>query len=234
MLRTARIPRPLFSRAGGIIFSTGLLLVIAYIYSSLSIYELRIDNVPGYRIYCGEKGKTFVLLARGFRFRGVLFSGPRVSKLPRAGEEDTLKGAFRPAEHGRRPLAVESPRPLRANVAEGDVVFWTRAATRGRERSGGLRPPERTPTACCENPLRASDVSSRRLEREFEQPDQSKKPCGRSPGAQVETCAEHPGLCYTPVLPRNFLGGWVCIILLFAHLFCLRISGLGPRSYVIE
>src|SRR6185369_610706 len=106
-----------------------------------------------------------------------------------------------------------------------------RAETRGRERSGGLRPPERTPAACCENPLRASDVSSRSLEREFEQPDQSKKPCGRSPGARVETRAEHPGAVLYAVrigayLFSLLLGGWSSLR--------IRIAGLGPRSYVIE
>ena len=61
------------------------------------------------------------------------------------------------------------------------MVFWMRAETRGRERSGGLRPPERTPAACCENPLRASDASSRRLETELELPGRPEKPFGRSP-----------------------------------------------------
>jgi putative addiction module killer protein len=30
-----------------------------------TILELRIDHGPGYRIYCGKKGKTFVLLLCG-------------------------------------------------------------------------------------------------------------------------------------------------------------------------
>ena len=50
---------------------------------------------------------------------------------------------------------------LHSTLAQGDVVFWMRAETRGRERSGGYGPPERTPAACCEGPLRASGAPPR-------------------------------------------------------------------------
>jgi hypothetical protein len=96
-------------------------------------------------------------LARKNRFQGVLFSGPCVSKLPRAGEEDTLKGAFRPAEHGRRPLAVESPRPLRPTWRHYEVGFEELTATRGFGRSGVIPPPESKPAACHEDGLRQTD-----------------------------------------------------------------------------